>query len=85
MQDSVKIMFLFLVLAQGLHRGMLCWCFTVWNKFNLVFLWFWIVIEIINGIGPPAGGHLHASLCSGDVHVTNPIAIGNLPGKPINV
>jgi hypothetical protein len=94
MQRSVKITFLFLVLAQGLHSleeyrgrlwenfpparflcslvsddleksfvilnlflflfGMLCWLFTYWNKVNQTFLWFWIEIEMINGVGHPA-------------------------------
>jgi hypothetical protein len=34
--------------------GMICWLFVFWDKINLVFLWLWIVIEMINGIGHPA-------------------------------
>jgi hypothetical protein len=34
--------------------GMLCWLFTMWNKINPAFLWFWIAIEMINGVGHPA-------------------------------
>jgi len=94
MKSRVKIAFLFLVLAQGLHSieeyrgklwenlpparfvcslvsddlekgfiilnvllflfGMICWLLTIWNKINLVFLWLWTVVEMINGVTHPA-------------------------------
>ena len=46
----------FLIINIGLFViGMLCWCFLVRknHKWAIIPIWFWIVIEIINGIGHP--------------------------------
>ncbi|MBI1768129.1 MAG: HXXEE domain-containing protein [Bacteroidetes bacterium] len=49
LEQSFIILNLFLFLF-----GMLCWLFTFRNKINPAFLWVWIVIEMINGVGHPA-------------------------------
>ena len=46
----------FLVINTGLFIfGLICWLFIINKKFLYVrvFIWFWIAIEIINGIGHP--------------------------------
>ena len=95
MYRQIKILFLLLVLVQGLHSieeyygklwevfipakyltslvsnnheigflvinvglfifGLICWFFIINNKYLhiRIFIWLWIVIEIINGIGHP--------------------------------
>ena len=95
MYRQIKILFLLLVLVQGLHSieeyygklwevfipakyltslvsnnheigflvinvglfifGLICWFFIIHNKYLhiRIFIWLWIVIEIINGIGHP--------------------------------
>ena len=46
----------FLAINIGLFIfGLICWLFIISNKYLYVrfFIWFWIIIEIINGIGHP--------------------------------